>query len=165
MLILTLHPATLRSFTPWETNIKDGMEVQIKGSKTDQFRKSKTLCIARLGTSTCSVQELETFLKHIYHRNFLFLSLHFPQWKFQTWLNVSTINNSGPHMQSRMFPSTTDIVITSVEPPRLPQPVYQTLRYNLNHAGLPESHAQYMTSRQKMAQASKVCTKCWHSSS
>ena len=40
---------------------KEGMEVLIKGSKTDQFRKSTTLHIPRLDTSTCPVRAMKKF--------------------------------------------------------------------------------------------------------
>ena len=72
---------------------KDAMEVLIKGSKTDQFRKSTTLHLPRLGTDTCPVKAMKTFLRHRKHRSTEPL-FTFHNGRFLTRLDVSTMTKS-----------------------------------------------------------------------
>ena len=68
---------------------KDAMEILIKGSKTDQFRKSTTLHLPRLGTATCPVRAIKKFLNQSKNRSTLPL-FTFHNGRFLTHLDVST---------------------------------------------------------------------------
>ena len=72
---------------------KDSMEILIKGSKTDQFKKSTTLHLPRLGTDTCPVRAMEKFLRRSRHRSTRPL-FTFHNGRFLTRLDVSTMTKS-----------------------------------------------------------------------
>ena len=74
------------------TICKEGMEVHIKGSKTDQFKNSTTLHIARLGMPTCPVRAMEKFLGQSSHKNSLPL-FTFRNGRFLTRIDVSSMTN------------------------------------------------------------------------
>ena len=72
---------------------KDAMEILIKGSKTDQFRKSTTLHLPTLGTATCPVRAMKKFLERSRNRSTLPL-FTFHNGTFLTRRDVSTMTKS-----------------------------------------------------------------------
>ena len=72
---------------------KEGMEVHIKGSKTDQFKKSTTLHVARLDMPTCPVRAMEKFLGQSSHKNSRPL-FTFHNGRFLTRIDVSSMTKS-----------------------------------------------------------------------